>query len=274
MIELKQVAGVPSPRVLLLLRSPFGLPAQQQRQRYPCRPFHLIQARRLFSAWGQAKGEFHMCSGKVLLLMLFGMVLVLSVGAAQPQLQESAPRRLLSNAATTRKKAQNELLAARSNLVSGLIAIVKDKKNQLTRPRQDSVARAMFILGEMRAPEAVEILVSNIAFPDTLPQGAERTPRIVVVHGSTLRSRPLRTMPAVQALAKIGEPCIEATINKLATTYNVAEQDACFRVLIELREPGLASAMLKRAVARETDPKKRERLQNGVDRLDLLLKIK
>ena len=81
-------------------------------------------------------------------------------------------------------------------------------------------------------------------------------------------------MPAVQALAKIGEPCIEATINKLATTYNVAEQDACFRVLIELREPGLASAMLKRAVARETDPKKRERLQNGVDRLDLLLKIK
>ena len=34
-IESRQATGVPSPRTLLLLRSPFGLPPQQQRERYP-----------------------------------------------------------------------------------------------------------------------------------------------------------------------------------------------------------------------------------------------
>ena len=42
------------PKVLLLLRSPFGLPPQQQRDRYPWRRFHLIPCWKLSSAWGQA----------------------------------------------------------------------------------------------------------------------------------------------------------------------------------------------------------------------------
>ena len=58
MIESTQAAGVPSPHVLLLLRSPFGLPGQQQQERYPWPRFHLIPGRKLSSAWGQAKGSF------------------------------------------------------------------------------------------------------------------------------------------------------------------------------------------------------------------------
>lgn len=38
-----------------MLRSPFGLPPQQQPEHHPCRQFHLIPARSLSSAWGQAK---------------------------------------------------------------------------------------------------------------------------------------------------------------------------------------------------------------------------
>ena len=47
--------GVPLPRVLLLLRSPFGLPPQPQRERYSWRRFHLIPGWKLSSAWGQDK---------------------------------------------------------------------------------------------------------------------------------------------------------------------------------------------------------------------------
>ena len=61
-IESKQVTGVPSPRSLLLLRSPSGLPAQQQPGHYPCRRFHLILGRILSSAWGQAKGTRDTCA--------------------------------------------------------------------------------------------------------------------------------------------------------------------------------------------------------------------
>jgi len=52
---LRQAAGVPSPRMLLLLRSPSGLPLQQQPERYPWRRFHLVRGQKLSSAWGQAK---------------------------------------------------------------------------------------------------------------------------------------------------------------------------------------------------------------------------
>jgi len=41
----------------LLLRSPFGLPSQHQRERSPCRRFHLIRGWKLSSTWGQAKQE-------------------------------------------------------------------------------------------------------------------------------------------------------------------------------------------------------------------------
>ena len=50
-----RAAGHAPPRVPPLLRSPFGVPPQQQRERYPCRRFHLIPPRNLSSAWGQAK---------------------------------------------------------------------------------------------------------------------------------------------------------------------------------------------------------------------------
>jgi len=50
------------PRVLLLLRSPFGLPPQQQRERYPWRRFHFVPGWRLSGAWGQSEGAV-LCGG-------------------------------------------------------------------------------------------------------------------------------------------------------------------------------------------------------------------
>ncbi len=197
-----------------------------------------------------------------LVLALLGLCVIaaLSIGAGQAQGQESALKRLLSNEPTTRLQAQQELLAARTDLISQLIGIVDSEENQQTR--RESVRATMFILGEMRATQAVSVLVQYIAFADE--------PTVVTAAPYRLGSRPLEQMPAVQALVKIGEPCLKAVINKLATTYHVTEQKCCIRVLIELRERDAASAMLVDAIAEEADLKKRERLHSS---LDMLLRI-
>ncbi len=89
-----------------------------------------------------------MFSGRELVLVLLCVAVLLCIGSAQPQPKESAVKRLLSNDATTRKEAQQELVAARADVVSELVSIIDDKDNQLTR--SDSVRAAMFVLGEMR----------------------------------------------------------------------------------------------------------------------------
>ncbi len=176
------------------------------------------------------------------------------------QPKEPAIKRLLSNDASTREEAKQELLTARTDLISQLISIVDSEQNHQTR--RESVRATMFILGEMRAMQAVSVLVKYVAFAD------ERTVRTAWT--DRLGSRPLSQMPAVQALVKIGEPCLKAIISKLATTYDVREQAACIRVLIKLRERDAASAMLVEAAAKEQNTKKRERLHNS---LDMLLRV-
>ncbi len=213
-----------------------------------------------------------MCDWKTLVLVavLLGGAVLLCIGSAQSQPNEAAVRRLLSDDETTREQAKQELFAARTDLISQLISIVDNEQNQQTR--RESVRAAMFILGEMRALEAVDVLVTCVAFPYVLPSGEEPASVRVTIARRThlLGSGPLDERPAIEALVKIGEPCLKAIIGKLATTYDVREQAACIRVLIELRERDAASAMLGDAIAQETDLKKRERLHNS---LDMLLSI-
>jgi hypothetical protein len=68
-IESRQATSVLSPRVLLLLRSPFGPPPQQQRERYPWRRFHLIPGWKLCSAWGQSKGSWMLGQRQILSML-------------------------------------------------------------------------------------------------------------------------------------------------------------------------------------------------------------
>ena len=201
-----------------------------------------------------------MFSGREIVLLTLCVAVLLCIGSAQSQPKEPAINRLLSNNASTREEAKQELLTARTDLISQLISIVDSEENHQTR--RESVRATMFILGEMRVTEAVSVLVKYVAFADDAPD--------FTAAGHRLGSRPLSQMPAVEALVKIGEPCLKAIIGKLATTYDVREQAACIRVLIELRERDAASAMLVDAIAQETDLKKRERLHNS---LDMLLSI-
>jgi hypothetical protein len=174
--------------------------------------------------------------------------------AAQSAPAEPAATRLLSQDGAVIHEAKTELLAARAKLIADLSAIIRDHENQLWR--RASVHAAILILGEMRAPEAAEVLASYIAFPQQLPPAGRRP--VVISAGSTTH------WPAAEALIKIGMPCVPALLDKLAQTDNTDEGEACLAVLHALRERDSVWELLEKAIARETDAGRRFRLEAGL----------
>jgi len=206
------------------------------------------------------------CSKLALILLFVGSLL--AVVEYREEKQTTSVERLLSKDGQEIYEAQNELLTARKDLIARLINIVKNNENRLKR--QASVRAAMFILGEMRAVEAIEALVEHIGFPFVY----EGEPMIVDIEGGMIH-RGLKgigkTYPAVSALIKIGEPCLGDVITKLSSTDHLLEEKACLGVLVGLRQRDSVIEMLKDAIKKKTDSKKKDRLQRG---LDLLAQMK
>jgi len=174
--------------------------------------------------------------------------------------------RLLSKDGQEIYQAQNELITSRKDLITQLIDIIKEKENRIKN--QASVRAAMFILGEMRAVEAVQVLVDHIGFPQVYEYTGESIP--VDAEGGMLH-RGIKgfqkTYPAVKALIKIGEPCFSDLISKLSSTDHMTEKKACLGVLVGLRQRDSVIEMLKDAINKETDTQKKDRLQSSLDLL-------
>ncbi len=209
------------------------------------------------------------CSKLALILLCVGSLL--AVGGYREEKQTTAVERLLSKDGQEIYEAQNELLTARKDLIARLINIVKNNENRLKR--QASVRAAMFILGEMRAVEAIGVLAEHIGFPYIREPGGEPRPGPPVGMGTIRRGLKgtQKTYPAVEALVKIGEPCLDDVITKLSSTDHVLEEKACLGVLVGLRQRDSVIEMLKDAMKKKTDTKKKDRLQRG---LDLLAQMK
>ncbi|GAH57113.1 unnamed protein product, partial [marine sediment metagenome] len=164
------------------------------------------------------------------------------------------------------KEAQDELIAAGGgrNVVAGLIAIIDEKENRVRKPA--SVYAAMTVLGEMRAIEAVDVLVGHIGFPHVYE--GEPMP---IFGGMGMMHDGLkgieRAYPAVRPLIQIGEPCIGEVLRKLSRSDQRGERMACLGVLLGLRDQPLVVEMLKEAIENESDSIKRDRLQRGLNRL-------
>jgi hypothetical protein len=190
-------------------------------------------------------------------LGFFYLTIGLAAAAEEKPSEHSAAERLLSQEGGQLEEAQSELLAARAKLIADLSGIIRDHENQ--RHRTAAVHSAMFILGEMRAPEAAEVLAEYIGFPQVLPPGRG----ILVIPGGMGR----RWRPAAEALIKIGAPCVPAVVDKLAHTDNSDEGEACLAVLDALRKRDSVSQVLEKAIARERDAKRRSRLEAGLSLL-------
>lgn len=211
-----------------------------------------------------------MISYRYLVLALLCVGSALSAVTVPGSKKAWALQRLLSKDVIAIKKAQNELIAARKNLISGLIKIVEQKENRIKKDA--SVRAAIFVLGEMRAVEAIELLVDNIGFPYVKEPWSEPRPGPPAGMG-TIRpglSGIQKTYPAVGALVKIGEPCLCHVIDKLSSTGGVSEQKACLGVLVGLRQRDFMIEILNDTINKETDAEKRDRLQNS---LNILTKI-
>jgi hypothetical protein len=198
-------------------------------------------------------------------------------GAAPDPAASSAVDRLLSGNAQERAAAEKELLDARMELVSRLISLAKDVDNQ--NKRKESVCAAMFVLGEMRAPEAVDMLVSLAAFPKSNVSGDGYLPAPFYGMGTTEQTYkerqyavfmqcPLKDLAAVQALVKIGEPAVGPIMKKLSITEMDIKRYACLRFLVEVKGLDGAKRLLKEALGKEGDEANRERLQMAIRLLD------
>lgn len=209
-----------------------------------------------------------------LVLLCVGGMLVINACRKQkkviepPQREKHKPNNvegLLSKDGEVIHEVQNELLAARKHLITRLIGIIKEKENRTKN--QASVHAAILILGEIRALEAIEALVEYIGFPRLY----ETEAGIISVQGGSMLDRGLKgignTYPAVQALINIGEPCLDNVIDKLSLTDHLAERTPCLAVLVGLRQRHSVIDMLKEAMNKEGDTKKRDRLQSSLDLL-------
>jgi hypothetical protein len=230
-------------------------------------------------------------------LALVCAVLLAGAKAVGPEPKTLAVQRLLSPNPAEREQRQRELLEYRARVISELSAIVaawgQDTVTRMIDPvrgrepgiiQEDSVRRAIFVLGEMRATEAVAILTANLACPAATPDprqmevpdfvdGGPREVPIMVRHYRNIASRPLEVLnlPAVEAMLKIGEPCLGPLLERLANNANTVQQGAWIRVLLGLRGHAAAVALLKDALAKEKDPARRTCLEKC---LDILEKVK
>jgi hypothetical protein len=169
-------------------------------------------------------------SGRLHRVFLATCVFVVGPAAARGEEPDDVVRGLLSDSEQERREAENEILNARNMVVSSLIQIIREEDNRSMRPV--SVDRAMRLLGELRAPEGVNVLIENIGFPILFEFG---TPRGGTGGNSLIGKSPAELFPAVNALIAIGEPAIGPIIKRIAENQDsVIKRRAYIEVLREL----------------------------------------
>jgi hypothetical protein len=164
-------------------------------------------------------------------------------------------QRIRAKDSEVRREAKEEIIAGRKRTISALLDVVEDSSTN----DHHSVALAIFCLGEMRAVESINVLVEKIVFPYG-GQGWGH-PKFGG-YSAGVEARSVREWyVAVDALLKIGEPCIPSIINRLSMANTRRENDACKALLLLLRSASEVEAMISKAILEEPDPQKQNNLR-------------
>jgi len=182
--------------------------------------------------------------------------------AGEKAMPIEAVQMLLSDDVASRNQGYKQIFEERAKLISQLTALISDPENHVRRPA--SVQTAMWILARLRAPEGVNVLVTYIGFPLVRHPEAPEHPRLVT--GGMFNKTIGQLLPAVPALIRIGEPCVEQVVNKLATADSVLEIKACQTVLKELSCRRSVRAKLEKAI-KGAHPRKRAQLEKALKML-------
>lgn len=158
-----------------------------------------------------------------------------------------------------RKWAREYVLTQRQVVVEGMLGLIQDP--ELRQDRPGAVAECMRFLGDLRAPEAVPVLVDLVSF-DPWRAEAERgvLARSMFEMGSSGK-------PAAWALIQIGSPAIQPTLAKLAETEAGVERRACCWVLERILGIELALAAVEIETSKHEDRPRRANLEAALDHL-------
>jgi hypothetical protein len=162
----------------------------------------------------------------------------------------------------TRNAAESAILTTRKNTIDALLCLLQERG--IAGRDTDSVRRAIYILGEMRATNASEDLVDAIVFPVVIAGNGR--PKLVPqrMGSALLETKGEEKYPAVEALVKIGEPCLPFVLRKIVNTKNDFELRACLRVLTELKGNAKAVETLEAELCSTDLPQSRESIQNAI----------
>ena len=165
---------------------------------------------------------------------------------------------LLSKNLAMQEQGRRQILEQRAELISQLTAFISDPDNHVAQ-RRYSVEQAMSMLGELRATQGIKALAAHIGFPH-VPHPETGEEIVVIITGGMFAKRIDELLPAVPALIKIGEPCVDEVIKKLWTIDGGLEVDGCIEVLKQLSQHPSVRAKLQSAMQRSA-PRKGASLQ-------------
>jgi len=186
--------------------------------------------------------------------------LLLSVGfGALSWCQEPADARatslvdaIASKNESQRRDAKDDILKVRSETVQGLIRIVDDPVKDYSNFHVSGTPRntAIFLLGELRAEEAIPSLLEWIAPPEG---------EFMVIDA------PRFITPAGDALAKIGMPAVDPLLDRVKTKGPATESLHCLIAMGRILTADLAEAKLEKALAAEENEEYRKNIQHALN---------
>jgi len=147
----------------------------------------------------------------------------------------------------------------RSRLVKGLMAILNSTNSDEVK------AYAVVVLGEFRAAEAAPLLVRHFEWDEIIANSADSA--IPRREAETLRW----SYPVSYALLQIGLPAIPALLNRIQETEGTNTTDKCVRLCRAIEGPAATQSRLQALLEKETDLKRKGRIQSA---LDVLTKLK
>jgi len=140
-------------------------------------------------------------------------------------------------------------------LVQKLIAILDGTNSPKVK------VDAVIVLGEYRAQEAVPVLLQHFEWDDAARGG--------IFNGITPREEITEKGGAVtMALIQIGTPAISAILKKMAEVDDIKTIRKCAFICNRIEGPEMTQFRLDGLLAKETDPKKRTRIQSALDTLE------
>jgi hypothetical protein len=193
---------------------------------------------------------------KIRLLLIVAAIVSVSFAAESKPIDST--NKLKSERLEVREKAAEAIRQERAELIRELIKLAGQKVEPLPSsdprfteyPWHDSKHLAILLLGDLRAREAIEVLLENLSY---------KNPRSLVSGAYLERGG---WYPSVEALSKIGMPAIVPTIGKLATY----EQDGlgrqlCCWVINKVLGPRLGKLRIEIAIEETRDATAKKNLE-------------